>query len=196
MSVIRDAATQKSAHVDENCDLHTFSIVETEIEAANEKGNAFNINTGLVALTGTAASGVFYFKNDEVTDYVINGFVTFIGVRSATVTDYPLVTIIKDPTGGDVISNASAVSIKSNSNFGSSKTLGSGTLCYKGADGGTITGGSTHAIIGVSEGRNQFPIPMELPRGSSVGITIDLNTSGGANVYIALIGYLKDANDV
>ena len=193
--IIRDAVTGTAAHVDANRDLHTFSVVETEIDAALEKGNAYNVNTGLIAMTGTATSACLYFKNDEVTDYVIVGFVTYVGVRSATVTDYPLFTVIKEPTGGDVISDATAVDIRSNSNFGSSNSLSSGTLCYKGKDGGTATGGSTHAIVGVSEGRNQFSLPMELPRGSSVAITVDLNTSGGANVYVALIGYLKDAND-
>jgi hypothetical protein len=195
MTIFRDAVTSTAAHVDENNDLHVFAITESEIEAANTRGNAFNINTGLIALTGTSDSAVFYFKNDEPTDYVINGLVVFLGQRSATVTDYALCTVIKDPTGGDILTGPTDVDINSNSNFGSSKKLSSTTFAYKGADGDTMTGGTTHAIIGIAEGRNQFPIPMELPRGSAMGVKIDLNTSGGANVYVALIGYLKDEND-
>ena len=195
MTTIRDASTHKGAHVDNNGDLHTFSITETELQAANTKGNAYNINTGLIALTGTSASAILYFKNNEATDYVVDGLVVFMGQRSATVTDFGLATVSWNPTGGDIISDATAVDYKSNSNGGSSNVLNNGSLVYKGKDGGTMTGGDGHAIIGLAEGRNQFPIPMEIPKGTSIGVTVDLNTSGGANVYIALIGYLKDAND-
>jgi len=196
MTIIRDATSGTAAHVDENQDLHTFSITETELQAANTKGNAYNINTGLVALTGSSASAMLYFKNGEDTDYVIDGLVIFMGQRSATVTDFGLATVTWNPTGGDIISDATAVDYKSNSNGGSSNVLGNDSLVYKGKDGGTLTGGVGLAIIGLAEGRNQFPIPMEVPKGTSMGVTIDLNTSGGANVYIALIGYLKDAKDV
>ena len=138
MTILRDAHTSTSAHVDENGDLHTFSITESELEAANAKGNAYNINTGLIALTGTGSSAVLYFKNGENTDYVINGLVVFMGIRSGTVSDYGLATVSWNPTGGDIITDATAVAYKSNSNGGSSNVLNNGSLVYKGKDGGTL----------------------------------------------------------
>jgi hypothetical protein len=194
MTIIRDASTGTSARVDENNNLHVFAVTESEVENANAKGCALNINTGLIALTGTGDSAIVYFKNDESVDYVITGLVVGVGIRSATTTDYPLVTIVKDPTAGTIISNATAVDMKSNSNFGSSNAFASTTLAYKGVDGATLTDGSDHAIVMIGEGRTFISIPIELARGHAMGVNIDLNTSGGANVYCAIIGYIKDAN--
>ena len=179
-------------HVDQNKQAHTFSITETEKNNATTKGNDYNINTGEIALTGTGTSSVLYFKNDEDSDFIITAVAMGVGTRSATVTDLAKVVILKNPTAGDLITDATDVDIKSNSNFGSSRTLKSTSLAYKGKDGGTITGGTEHAILYTGDGRLYASLDIDIPRGSSIAVTIDLNTSGGANVYGALIGYVKD----
>ena len=53
------------ARVDRNNQLHVFAVTEDEQNSAAEHGNLYNINTGLIALTGTSDSAIFYFKNDE-----------------------------------------------------------------------------------------------------------------------------------
>jgi sensor c-di-GMP phosphodiesterase-like protein len=193
--IIDGTGTGKKAKIDSNNQMHTFSITEDEQRAASRLGNEYNINTGTIAYTGTSESSMIYFKNDEDTDYIITAVAVGLGTRSVTVTDAAVITIVKNPTGGDVITDATAVSINSNTNFGSSKTLKSTTLAYKGKDGGTITGGTEHAILYMTDGRLYASLNIEIPRGSSLGIKIDLNTSGGANAYAALIGYLKDVNN-
>jgi len=185
---------QKS-RVDRNNQLHVFAVTESEQKQASLKGNEYNINTGEIALTGTNESAVAYFKNDEESDYVITGFAVGIGTRSASITDLAAVRIYKNPTGGDIISDATPVDMKSNTNFGSNKNLKSTTLAYKGKDGGTTTGGDLHAILYSGDGRLSAPLSIELPRGSSLSVTIDLNTSGGANVYCAIIGYVRDQDN-
>lgn len=190
--LIDGTGTGQKGKIDLNNDLHTFSVTETEKRQATAIGNDYNINTGTLALSGTSTSSVLYFKNDEDTDYVIEALALGIGTRSATVTDSAVITVIKNPTGGDIISDATNVAINSNTNFGSSKTLKTTTLVYSGKTGGTITGGTEHAILYMTDGRLFAGLDMELPKGSSIGVTIDLNTSGGANIYCALVGYLKD----
>jgi hypothetical protein len=193
--ILDGTGSGERAKVDGNKQLHVFSVTETEQRQATAEGNEYNLNSGDIALTGTGESSLIYLKNDENTDFVITAIALGIGIRSATVTDLAKITIIKNPQGGDIITDATLVDINSNTNFGSSKELSSTSLVYKGKDGGTITGGSDHAILYSGDGRLYANLNIELPKGSSVGVKIDLNTSGGANVYCALIGYLADQNN-
>jgi hypothetical protein len=190
--IIDGTGTGKRAKVDNNNQLHVFAVTESEQRQATAEGNEYNLNTGEIALTGTGESSLIYFKNDESEDFVVTSIALGIGTRSATVTDFAKITVIKNPIGGDIISDAILVDINSNTNFGSSKELASTSLVYKGKNGGTITGGSDHAILYSGDGRLFANINIELPKGSSIGIKIDLNTSGGANVYCTLIGYVAD----
>jgi len=193
--IIDGTGTGKRAKVDFNNQLHTFSVIETEQQQAAANGNEYNINTGVIALTGTGESAIIYFKNDEDVDYIITAIALGIGTRSATVTDLATLKIIRNPTGGDVITDATEVDMRSNTNFGSSNTLKETTLTYKGKDGGTVTGGNDHAIFFGGDGRLFAGVNIELTKGSSVAATLDLNTSGGANVYCALIGYTKEKDN-
>lgn len=178
--------------------LAFYGVTESAQEDATYKGKAFNINTGIIALTGTSDSGILYFKNNEPPEngesaYAITALAVGLGTRSATVTDLALVTVVRNPTAGTLISNASPVASKANANFGSSLGLDSGTLVYKGAQGYTMTDGSDYGYFMMSEGRLFASLNIIIPKGSSIGIKIDLNTSGGANVYAALIGHKVDA---
>jgi hypothetical protein len=180
--------------------LTTFSISESELVAATGAGKAFNINTGTIALTGTGTSAILYFKNDESpvsgeSDYVVTAIAVGVGTRSATITDAAVITVLRNPAAGTIIDNATNVDMKSNANFGSSNTLGATTLAYKGATGYTLTGGTEHALLYMTDGRLFADLDIVIPRGAAIGITIDLNTSGGANVYCALIGYRKDGGN-
>jgi len=202
MSILQDGTgTSISAKVDKNNQLHVFSVSESEQNAAVEDGDAYNINTGLIALTGTSDSAILFIKNDEApvngeSDLVIDTVIIGIFPRTATVETAKnnMVTIIRNPTAGTVVDDATACPMKSNANFGSSNELDS--LIYIGADGKTLTDGSDHAIIMCSEGRTTIPqLHIDLPKGSSIGIKVDLNTSGGASVYAAVVCHRKDGNN-
>ena len=137
-----------------------------------------------------------YFKNDEDSDFVISAVAVGLGTRSATVSDSANIWIVRNPTAGTTITNATNVDINSNTNFGSSKTLKTTTLAYKGADSdGATTGGSDHALLYMTDGRLFASLNISVPRGSSVAIEVDGNTSGAFNIYGTLIGYVKDQNN-
>ena len=117
-------------HVDKNYQSHVFAVTETESNSAVEHGLGYNINTGIIALTGSSDSAVSYFKNAEnpingESDIVIDSVIIGINTISATVTEHPIATIIRNPTAGTLVSNATAVDMKSNGNFGSSNNLDS-----------------------------------------------------------------------
>lgn len=186
-------------HVDKNLQAHVFGITESEKNNAVEEGLGYNVNTGLIALTGTSDSAILYFKNTESpingeSDIVIDSIIIGIFNRSGTVTDDPMLTVIRNPTAGTIVSNATAVDMKSNNAYGSNNELDS--LIYKGADGYTLTDGNDHAIVLCQEGRTPIPeLNIDLSKGSSIGLKLDLNTSGGANVYAAVSCHRKDGNN-
>ena len=179
-----------SAKVNENLRLYTNGIVQTEAEAATDIGNSYNLNTGIIAYTGTSVSSLMYLKNNEDQTLVVTAIAVGLFDRSATITDDALITLIRNPTTGDIVSDATAVDMNQNRNFGSDNTLTADV--FKGKDGGTVTNGGDIAKLLLSDGRSFFTIDWELPKGKSLAATVDLNTSGGANMYCAFICHLKD----
>lgn len=185
------------ARVNANNQLATFAVTEDEAKAAAKNGDGYNINTGTIAFSSasTTRTTLLYFKNDEDTDFVITAVALGLGTRSATVSDAANVFLVRNPTSGTTITNANNVSMNSNNNFGSNKTLKSTTLAYKGADGeGATSGGSDHALLYMTDGRLFASLNIELPKGSSLAVEFDGNTSGTFNVYAAIVGFVKDAN--
>ena len=187
--------------VDGNNQLHGLSISVTDIQDAVIKGNAYNINTGLVGLTAATESAVLYFKNDESPVNGESGIVIdaiAIGIDDeGTTTGMTAITIIRNPTTGTIIDGTSAVDMNQNRNFGSSNALASTSLAYKGAEGNTFTNGADIALFLQQPGtRAYYSIDMELERGSSIGIKMDTDTSGGTtNVYVALILHRVDGKN-
>jgi hypothetical protein len=195
---IKDGNSGNILHVDDNKQAHVFAVTEDESAQATAKGNAYNINTGSIAFSTNSSTrtSLLYFKNDEDQDFVITAVAVGLGTRSATVSDAANVFVVKNPTTGTTITNASAVDMNSNTNFGSSKTLKTTTLAYKGADAdGATSGGSDHALLYMTDGRLFATLNIDVPKGSSIAVEIDGNTSGSFNVYAALIGYVKDVNN-
>lgn len=186
------------SHVDQNNQLHVFSVDKTVIQDAVSKGLAYNINTGTIGLTSTTASSVLYFKNDEdpingESGIVIDAVAVGIG-DGGTNSEKSIITFVRNPTGGTTVDNANAVDMKQNRNFGSDNTLSTTTLAYKGAEGETTSGGNNFAQFYQLAGtRGYYTVDVELPRGASFGVTIDTQTtSGTTDIYVALILHRKD----
>ena len=69
MKINDGKGTGYEAHVDANNRLHTQSTTETEAVHSTELGDGYNLNTGLISVTGDAT--LMYFKNDSLQDFVI-----------------------------------------------------------------------------------------------------------------------------
>jgi hypothetical protein len=180
------------AKVNGRQEVKTFSVIESETEAANDLGLTYNLNSGEVTSITSAAATLIYFKNDEDSTYVINAIA--IGARGFTgLADMIVATIYRNPDAGDLISDATAADINSNSNFGSSNQLGAGTLLYKGKNAGTISGGEVFGVIYANNnGRVAPPLNIEIPKGASIAVSIVAASATAGNAYAALIGHLKD----
>lgn len=175
--------------VDENNRAHTHSVTVSEILHASEQGLAYNVNSGQISVTGDAT--LLYLQNNETRDLVIEAIA--LGTDGAgTHSARPLLRLVRNPTGGDLITDETAVDMNQNRDFGSSRALTADT--YKGKTGGTLTGGDEIAILQASPaGRDFYTVNWALPEGASIGLTYDANLSSGtALVYAALVLYLRD----
>ena len=185
-------------HVDLNEQLHTKSVSESLVQQATRLGNSYNINTGTIGLTSTTASGVFYFKNNESP---VNGESSFtldtliIGIdNQGTQAGACVITIVKNPTS---VSFSTDVDMLENRNFGSTNVFSTDTVAYKGAEAATITGGTDFGIIYQNAGtRASYPVDIEIPRGSSIALKIDTQTTAGTtNLYVAAVGHRIEGNN-
>jgi hypothetical protein len=167
------------AKVNSSNRLSTESITLEKSANASFTGDSYNINTGVITLTSASKSAVFYMKNNETTkDLVIDTLVYLIGNSTGGTGDM-LITVLRNPTTGTIISSPVTMEIPGvNRNFSSSKTITGDFLV--GAEAKTITDGdkviesifnqsATRAAIGVGA--------IILSPGTSIGIEMTPATS-------------------
>ena len=175
-----------SAEVDSENRLRVFSISEQEVYNASSLGNSYNFNTGVINLTSASKSAVLYIKNNGDPDLVLTQLSYSMGNSTGGAGDV-LVTVLRNPTTGTIISNAVDMEVGGvNRNFGSSKIIT--TDSYKGTEGYTFTNGVK--IIDTIIDQAPVRVAVELggisiPKGSSIGIEITPATSN-SNVNIVL----------
>jgi hypothetical protein len=180
----------RDAQVDDQNRLRTHAVSESESLHATEEGLSYNLNTGLISITGDAT--LLYYKNTGDKDFVVEAIAlgSFEGI---THSDDPYITLVRNPDGGNLISDATTSgTLNQNRNFGSTNSLNG--LFYKGKVSGTVTGGDDIAILQATPGgRSFYTINFVLTKGASIGVKLTANvTSGSANWYAALIGFEKD----
>jgi len=183
------------AKVNSDNQLLIKSVNESEAIAANQAGDAYNLNTGIVSLTNAVDTPLIYVKNNELTknlviEAVIIGLFNSTG-GSATADVYA--TIVRNPTTGTIISSTPTdIPINSNRNYTSSNTLVADT--YVGATGDTMTDGDDHILVRVSAASRSFiSINEILPKGASVGVKIKPPTSNTAmSAYVAIVCYIQE----
>jgi hypothetical protein len=185
-----------SAKVDGNNRMHTQAVSASEGVDATDLGRGYNINTGYLAITADAT--LLYIKNNDAggRDLVVEAVALGTDGAGTAGTSRPYLTMVRNPTGGDLITDATAVSMNQNRNFSSSDTLTADI--YSGKVAGTVTGGSDIAILQASdEGRDFYTINFVLPKGASMGIKYTANLTGGTSqVYCAAVCYLRDNESV
>ena len=176
-SIIRDGTGDNyQAKVNEKHQLNTFSVTEDELTFHSFLAETYNFNTGNLTLTSGGASGVWYFMNNEEYPVMITSLFYNLGLNTGG-SGNTLIQVIRNPTGGTVISDASS-SAPVNRNFSSAKTLNA--YSYLGAEGKTLTGGTNiiQSLLPIAAGRHVLsPVALILERGNSVGVKITPPTS-------------------
>lgn len=188
-TIIKDGAgSGNTVKVSSNNRLRTASVSTMAQDSAATSGLAFNHNTDLLTHTDGGEYAAIYLRNDSTNDYVVNAVAFGIGILGGTVSELVEATVVRNPTAGSIITNASAVPINANRNFGSPRSFTG--LAYKGGQGETFTDG-TDAVKFLIGGSSRLfsDTAFVLPQGTAVGVNVKLNASGGGQYYVALVGY-------
>ena len=183
------------AKVDRFYRLHVDAVTRFQDGQAALQSNSYNINTGSINLTSANESAILYIKNNETLPLIIKEIIIIAG-SSTNGTGDATITITKNPSTGTIISGASAVETNSNRDFGSTKSLTADV--YKGAEGNTITNGTSFA----STTRSTFTAPINfdasiivLRQGNSISVEFTPpsgNTS--QNVRVAVVAFIENAD--
>lgn len=158
------------------------------VDYSAENGNAYNINTGTISSLANGTSSLLYFYNGENSTIIIDAII--VGLSDGTASDSQTLTFIRNPTGGTIVSGATAVSMNQNRNFGSANVLNN-SLAYKGADTLTLTGGNDIAQAFMTDNsRAVFNVGFVMPKGTSLGVNLTAALSSGTvSAYVALVAH-------
>lgn len=172
MATIKDGqGNGVEAGVTSNYRLKTISVTLPVQDAANRNGKSFHLNTGLITLTNALQTSVFYVRNNEESDLILDSVVYGLGTTTNGSGDARII-VIYNPTAGDIITNANP-GFQSASNLGSTETLDADI--YIGASGETKVTGSVGPTALVPGGVGSFPVSgptTVIPRGRSIAIDI------------------------
>ena len=183
------------ARVDKDRRLHTQSVSRTELTNAILNGNGYNLSTGAITLTTDGTSALGYLKNDGEFPLVLSEILVILNPSSGG-SGNGIITIIKNPTEGTVISNADTNVNVSNRNFASSKTITG--IIYKGAEGLTVTDGSNFAVTtrdaAFSDVVSFDAAPIVLEKGNSLAVTFKPATGNvSQTVVVAGTAFVETA---
>jgi len=175
------------ALVDSENKLNTRAVQESEQSHSVADGNAFNVNTGDIALSTANESAVFYFKNTGDDDIQNQAMIYLLGNSSGT--GDTVVKLIANPTSVDFSTN---VDINGNLNLGSNTVLQA--TAYKGAEGKAVTGGTDLIISRFSGvGRKAVAVPLLLKPNNAIAVTVTPPPCNGAMiVQIAMPVYIRE----
>lgn len=196
---LKDGATGNVAKVDANRRLQGATISEGEKDHACDSGIAqkYNINTGDLTLTNATKTSVLYIKNTGSYDIVVTSLIYNLGATTSGTGDV-LIEVIRNPTAGDIVSNANNVSVgpgvSANQNFGATNTI-SGNF-YKGASGETaFTDGAVSVTTRSSSNTGRIVISLGavvIPQGIALGVNYTPPTSNTSQkVQFAAACYVR-----
>jgi hypothetical protein len=184
------------AQVDADHRLHVNSVSRTQDEQAALLGVAYNLSTGSITLTSDNKSCIAYMKYTGVDPFVIKE-ILMIPSDSTGGSGNASIEILRNPTAGTIISNAVDFTSINNRDFSSSNSIDNESDIYKGAEGDTLTDGSSFAFTT----RDNFNLPITfdaanivLRKGNSIGVCITPPTSNTAQTWVcAIIGFVETA---
>ncbi len=170
--IIKDGTGKNySVRVTDEFRVSSASVSQSDKDHAADTADKYNINTGDITLTDANETTVLYIKNNEASDLVITTLIYNLGNTTSGTGDVKI-NVLRNPTTGDIVTNASAVEAVSNQNFGSSKTLTADA--YKGATAdAVITDGAVSISTRSASNTGRIVVSLGalvIPKGSSLAI--------------------------
>ena len=149
--------------------LAVQSVTRSALGDSIDRAATWNVGTGPITLTTATQSAVMYLKNNGAVTIEIDLYVLLTGPSTGG-TGRALISVVRNPTGGTIVTGALPVSDKVQMNFGSNAQP-SATI-YKGAEGNTLTGFDSEfrSQMGVGPDRLLLPVITQLTEGSSIGV--------------------------
>lgn len=180
--------------VDGDNRIHTDAVSHSVLADAVDRGRAWNLGTGVINLTGNAtASALLYIKNTGTDIIQLDLYVIITGASTGGSGNMK-VEILRNPTGGTLISSPSGSITATNMNFGSSNSP-SATLSY-GAEAKTLSGEDSILRSQTSaSGRLLLGIITDLPGGASVGLRVT-TPSGNSGIDVECIVEMFEERNV
>lgn len=197
MTMIEDGkGTGLRAQVNSKNRLVTETVTFDREDDAISSEVGYQLTSGQVIYTsGGTPAGVFFMKNLEAVDVVLDRVVLMIGTATGATGDW-FHRIIRNPTGGSLISNAIPGGI-SNSNHGSANILNGGDEIFKGIETDDVTGGTGVALpVHVGNNRILFPIGRRIPKNSSFAVEITPPVGTTAAISVTVCHVFVDVNQL
>lgn len=181
MKIDDGTGNANQAKVDDSNNLHVRAVNVPVALYAAIAAKSFGVVTGPITLTTAGESGILYIKcTDSSNPINVLKQLFYLGPSTGG-TGPARLRVYRNPTGGTLLSGGTALTA-ANLNFSSS--LLPNTTILKGAEGLTVTGGSTIIDIGMN---TSFLLSVDdinwlLPNGSSYAVTITPPTSNTSMV--------------
>lgn len=194
-TIIQDGTgTKLKVKINSENRMLTQTISESEFDHSVGKGEAYNINTEFVTVTGSSEVPLLYIKSNEDRDLVLNAWFIGTDADTGTATRLSLFRVYKNPTSGTIISSGTDIT-PVNRNFGSSNELE--VIAKKGGDGFTVSGYESTPVLYQTQGtkqRNFGTVQLVLTKGSSVVVTYQQYGLTSNDIYNGFQVYLSDVN--
>lgn len=185
-----------SVKVDSENRFFTRAVTESEFDKATRSGNAYNINTLFLPISGGTEVPILYLKNNE--DEILNLAAWFIGTDNSTGTPsrQGLVKLYSNPTAGTIITSGTDVT-PVNRLVGSSNVLDADIK--SGGDGFTASGFAVDPLLYQTQGQTARVfgnIQLAVLKGGSVVVTYTPNGQNPLEIYAGFQVYLSDNDDL
>jgi hypothetical protein len=184
--------TKYKVKIDSENRIYSKSITESEFDNATRIGNAYNINTEFITITGSTETPLLYLKNNEDTELILSAWFIGTDADSGTATRLSLMRVYTNPSSGTIISSGTDVT-PVNRLIGSSNELQA--VVKKGGDGFTVSGFTTTPILYQTQGndqRNFGTVQLSMKKGSSVVVTYQHYGLTSNDVYTGFQVYLNN----
>jgi hypothetical protein len=175
--------TKNKVKVDSKNKIFVRSTSESEFDNATNDGDAFNINTEFITITGSSETPLLYLKNNENSNLVLSAWFIGTDANSGSATRLSLIRVYTNPTSGTIISSGADVTAV-NRLVGSANEFNG--IIKKGGDGFTVSGYNTTPILYQTQGtsqRNFGTVQIVLQKGSSVVVTYQQYGLTSQDVY-------------
>ena len=184
-----------SVQVDNELKLRTRSVTESEFDKSTADGNAFNINTFFLTVTGSTETPLLYIKNNEDEDLVVAAW--FIGTDNSagSSTRLSLLQVYPNVTTGTIITSGNDVEAV-NRAIGSSETLNADIK--SGGDGFTASVAGITPVLFQTQGSSARAfgnVQIVIKKGGSLTVTYQQYGLTSIDIYTGFQVYKANSSD-